>query len=278
MTVVPTDLLNPSVSSKLHPSPMKTRTLADGVAALPGALRSEWIKLVSLRSTYVIGLFTLIVGLVVSWAVASFPPSDVESVETAWFYWTAPSAVLASVVGVMIFTADVQHGGLPIMLTVQPERWIIAIAKTVIAVGAGLMLGTVSATSGIAGAALTGIEWGSWSAIAAGIPWALGYTALTALLGLGVGLLARSSALAIAGVLIWGLLIEGLLTLFLPTEVGRFLPFLAGDRMLAFDSQVLNAESATGLLTRAEGALVLAGYTALLLIAGTVSFSRRDVA
>jgi hypothetical protein len=278
MTVVPTDLLNPSVTSKLHPSPMKTRTFADDVATLPGTIRAEWIKLISLRSTSVIGLFTLIVGLVVSWAVATFPPSDVVSVETAWFYWTAPSAVLASVVGVMIFTADVQHGGLPIMLTVQPERWIIVVAKVVIVLLAGLMLGTVSATSGIVGAALSGIEWGSWSAIAEGLPWALGYTALTALLGLGVGLLARSSALAIAGVLIWGLLIEGLLALFLPTEVSRFLPFLAGDRMLAFDSIGMNSESTTGLLTRAEGALVLAGYAVLLLIAGTVSFSRRDVA
>ena len=276
MTVVPTDLLNPSVTSKLHPSPMRTRTLADDVAALPGTIHSEWIKLVSLRSTYVIGLFTLIVGLVVSWAVATFPSSDVVSVETAWFYWTAVSAVLAAVVGVMIFTADVQHGGLPIMLTVQPERWIIVLAKAVLALGAGLVLGTVSASAGIAGAALSGIEWGSWSAIAEGIPWALGYTALTALLGLGVGLIARSSALAIAGVLIWGLLIEGLLALFLPAEIGRFLPFLAGDRMLAFDSAVLNPESATVMLTRAEGALVLAGYAALLLIVGTVSFSRRD--
>jgi len=46
--------------------------------------------------------------------------------------------------------------------------------------------------------------------------------------------------------------------------------------MLAFDSQVLNSESATGLLTRAEGTLVLAGYAALLLAIGTVTFSRRD--
>lgn len=276
MTVVPTDLLNPSVTSKLHPSPMRTRTLADDVAALPGTIHSEWIKLVSLRSTYVIGLFTLIVGLVVSWAVATFPSNDVVSVETAWFYWTAVSAVLAAVVGVMIFTADVQHGGLPIMLTVQPERWIIVLAKAVLALLAGLVLGTVSASAGIAGAALSGIEWGSWSAIAKGIPWALGYTALTALLGLGVGLIARSSALAIAGVLIWGLLIEGLLVLFLPAEIGRFLPFLAGDRMLDFDSAVLSPDSATVLLTRAEGALVLAGYAALLLIVGTVSVSRRD--
>jgi hypothetical protein len=120
------------------------------------------------------------------------------------------------------------------------------------------------------------VEWGDTSNIVTNIPWALGYTTLSALLGLGMGLLIRSGVIAIAGVLIWGLVIEGLLAMFLPAEIGRFLPFLAGDRMLALESEFLNTGTAAVQLTQYEGALVLAGYALLLLVAGTLSFHRRD--
>ena len=72
------------------------------------------------------------------------------------------------------------------------------------------------------------------------------------------------------------LVIEGLLALFLPAEIGRFLPFLAGDRMLALESDFLNTGTAGVLLTQYEGALVLAGYALLLLVVGALTFHRRD--
>ena len=244
--------------------------------ALTGALHSEWIKLTSLRSSLVMLLIVGIAGLVVSWAVASFSGEEVSSVETAWFYWTPVVAVLAAVVGVQLFTADLQHGAMSAMLVVQPSRRIVVLAKVGVAAIAGLLLGTLSVVAGVVGAAASGVEWGDTSNIVANIPWALGYTTLSALLGLGMGLLLRSGAIAIAGVLIWGLVIEGLLALFLPAEIGRFLPFLAGDRMLALESEFLNTGAAAVQLTQYEGALVLAGYALLLLVAGALSFHRRD--
>ncbi len=244
--------------------------------ALTGALHSEWIKVTSLRSSLVMALIVGIAGLVVSWAVASFSGEDVSSVETAWFYWTPVVAVLAAVVGVQLFTADLQHGAMSAMLVVQPSRRIVVLAKVGVAAIAGLLLGTLSVVAGVVGAAASGVEWGDASNIVANIPWALGYTTLSALLGLGMGLLIRSGVMAIAGVLIWGLVIEGLLALFLPAEIGRFLPFLAGDRMLALESELLNTGAAGVQLTQSEGALVLAGYALLALVAGTLSFHRRD--
>lgn len=244
--------------------------------ALTGALHSEWIKVSSLRSSLVMLLIVGIAGLVVSWAMASFSGGDVSSVETAWFLWTPVVAVLSAVVGVQLFTADLQHGAMSAMLVVQPSRWIVVLAKVGVAAIAGLLLGTLSVVAGVVGAAASGVEWGDTSNIVANIPWALGYTTLSALLGLGMGLLIRSGAIAIAGVLIWGLVIEGLLALFLPAEIGRFLPFLAGDRMLALESDFLNTGAAGVQLTQVEGALVMAGYALLLLVAGALSFQRRD--
>ncbi len=259
-------LLEPRVGSRNEP-----------FRALSGALHSEWIKLTSLRSSLVMVLIVGIAGLVVSWAMASFSGEDVSSVETAWFYWTPVVAVLAAVVGVQVFTADLQHGAMSAMLVVQPSRRIVVLAKIGIAALAGLLLGTLSVAAGVVGAAASGVEWGDTSTIVTNIPWALGYTTLSALLGLGMGLLIRSGVIAIAGVLIWGLLIEGLLAMVLPAEIGRFLPFLAGDRMVALESQFLNTGDAAVKLTQVEGALVLAGYALLLLVAGALSFHRRDV-
>ena len=244
--------------------------------ALTGALHSEWIKLISLRSSLIMLLIVGIAGLVVSWAVASFSGGEASSVETAWFYWTPVVAVLAAVAGVQLFTADLQHGAMSAMLVVQPSRRIVVLAKVGIVALAGLLLGTISVAAGVVGAAASGVEWGDTSNIVTNIPWALGYTTLSALLGLGMGLLIRSGAIAIAGVLIWGLVIEGLLAMVLPAEIGRFLPFLAGDRMVALESEFLNTGDAAVKLTQVEGAVVLAGYALLLLVAGALRFHRRD--
>jgi ABC-2 type transport system permease protein len=245
--------------------------------AVTGALHSEWIKVTSLRSSLVMVMIVGIAGLVVSWAMASFSGEDVSSVETGWFSWTPVVAVLAAVVGAQVFTTDLQHGTMSAMLVVQPSRRIVVLAKVGVAAIAGFLLGALSVVVGVVGAAASGVEWGDTSNIVVNIPWALGYTTLTALFGLGMGLLIRSGAIAIASVLIWGLIVEGLLAMFLPAEIGRFLPFLAGDRMLALESEFLNTGTAGVQLTQLEGALVLAGYALLMLVAGALSFQRRDV-
>jgi hypothetical protein len=275
---------HPLSSSSAQGSPAVLTGMPSGAKArsfrgtLPAAIHAEWIKLWSLRSTWILLAFNLLAGTIMSWAVGMFSGEEASSVGTAWFYWTVISAVMAAAVGVLVFTADLQHGVLAGMLTAQSVRWVILAAK-VVGVGAfGLVLGVTAVIAGIGGASMSGIPIGSAGAIATGVLWALGYTVLAALLGLGVGVLVRSSAIAIAGVLIWGFMIEMLLTLFLPVEIARFLPFLAGDRMLAVPSPGLNAEAVAVELSRFEGALVLGTYVALLMLAGTLVFNRRDVA
>ena len=47
------------------------RTRRDDVSSLPAALRSEWIKLASLRANKVIFALTPVVGALIAWALAS---------------------------------------------------------------------------------------------------------------------------------------------------------------------------------------------------------------
>lgn len=253
------------------------RDVSGDLRAIPGILRSEWIKLLSLRATLWLLMFNVVAGLAVSWAVATWDTGEVLYVNEVTFYWTVVTAILASVMGVMLFSADAESGTLPVMLTAQPARWPIVCGKTVMAVMVGGVLGASGLAAGFAGAVMAGLDMGSGRLLAASIPWALGYTMLAAVLGLGVGLVVRSGAVAITVVLVWGLVIENLLTLFLPITVSRFLPFLAGDRLLAIDTTVLNPEAAAVALTRIEGGLVLGAYSLLALLAGMVVLSHRDV-
>jgi len=106
--------------------------------------------------------------------------------------------------------------------------------------------------------------------------WALLFTSLAALLGLSVGMIVRHGAGAISGLLVWWLVVENLLTLFLPEQVSRFLPFFAGNGLLAIDSDTATPASIAVALTRPENALVFGGYTTIALVVGTMLLYRRD--
>ncbi|MEU5002263.1 hypothetical protein [Streptomyces sp. NPDC021622] len=89
-------------------------------------------------------------------------------------------------------------------------------------------------------------------------------------------MIVRHGAVAISGLLVWGFVVENLLNLFLSPQISRFLPFLAGDALLGIDSDTATPESIAVALTRTQEALVFGGYTAVVLVVGTVLLHRRD--
>ena len=64
------------------------------------------------------------------------------------------------------------------------------------------------------------------------VGWGLLFTTLSAVLGLGISMVVRNSTAAIAGVLVWGFVVEDLFQLFLADEVARFLPSMEGNHLL----------------------------------------------
>jgi ABC-2 type transport system permease protein len=247
----------------------------DGVRALPGVLRSERIKRVSLRSNAAMLTLTAGIGAFSSWAVATLD-SEVLTVAEVFVYSTFLTAVLAAVTGILLFTAEVQHGTLAGSLTARPARWLIAASKTITAAGFGLVLGAVGMVSGYLGAVLAGLEQGDSSQMVATALWALLFTSSAAVLGLGVGMVARHSAAAISGLLVWWLVAENLLWAFLPAEVSRFLPFYAGGALLGVEVDTHTPETLAVAFDRPENALVFLGFTLLALLAGSVLLYRHD--
>lgn len=255
---------------------LKTRSPADDLTAVPKVLRSEWIKLSSLRSSRAILALTAVAGGFSAWAVATLVKDEVQTVSQVFVYSTVLTAIFATVAGILLFTSEAQHGTLSAALTAQPARWVIAVSKTVIAIAFGLALGAAGLVTSIGGAFLGGLELGDGRAMITTSFWALSYTALAAVLGLGVGMVVRHSSGAISGVLVWGLVIENLLALFVPARIFRFLPFYAGDGVLGIASDFATPESIAVAFSRSENALLFGGYAVTALIIGTVLLYRRD--
>ncbi len=253
-----------------------TRSPGHDVRSIPKVLRSEWIKLASVRSSMVILAVTVGAGFLVAWAVAALVTDEVLYVSEVGFYWSVVTAVLAAIAGILLFSSEAQHGTLATALAAQPARWVLTLAKALTAAAVGVVLGAAGLAAGFGGALISDIGTGDTSGIAATTLWVLLYTALSAVLGLGVGMIVRHSSGAIAGVLVWGFVVENLLNVFIPESVSRFLPFLAGNRLLAIDSDLDSAEAIAVALTRAENALVFSIYTAVALAAGAISLYRRD--
>ncbi|MDX6248516.1 MAG: type transport system permease protein [Kribbellaceae bacterium] len=252
------------------------RSTSDDVKALPNVLRSEWIKLSSLRANKAILGLTTATGGFVAWAVATLVTNQVQTVSEVFVFSTVLTGVIAAVAGILLFSSEAQHGTLASVLTAQPARWVIVAAKAMMATAFGFVLGAAGMAASVGGAVLGGLELGDASAMAATTLWALLFTGLSALLGLGVGMIVRHSSAAISALLVWGLVVENLLTLFLSEQVSRFLPFVAGNNLLGIVGEGAFAESAATALTRAQDALVFGGYTAAAVLIGTVLLYRRD--
>jgi ABC-2 type transport system permease protein len=252
------------------------RSTLDDARALPEVLRSDRIKLLSLRSNRAVLGLTAVIGGFSSWAVATLVTDEVLTVAEVFVYSTFLTAVLAAVAGLLLFTSEVQHGTLAAVLTAQPARWLVTASKTLVAAIFGLVLGATGMATGYIGAVLAGLESGDTSQTLSTSLWALLFTSLAAVLGLGVGMIVRHSSAGLSGLLVWWLVVENLLWAFLPAEVSRFLPFYAGGALLGVEVDTHTPETLAVAFSRPENALVFAAVAALALATGTALLHRRD--
>jgi len=245
------------------------RRPADRLAAV---LRSEWIKVTTVRTNKTIFATAAVVGLLASWATAVFLEDEVLDAAQVATGSTALTAVLAAIAGILLFSAEVQHGTLAGAVTAQPARWPVVAGKAVVAAGLGLALGAIGLLAGFVGALAGGLDVGDTS----GVLWALLYTCGSAVLGLGVGMVVRHSAGAVSGLLVWWLVVEGLVVQFAPGEVVRFVPFDTGWRSLGIESHLDPPAVVAAGLSNALHASIFWGYVLAALAIGTVLVHRRD--
>lgn len=252
-----------------------TTTRRPDIRQLTAVLRSEWIKFTTIRTNKVILALSVAVGLLTSWASGFYVTDQILTVADVFIFPVPPISVLATIAGVLLFSAEVQHGTLAGSLTAHPARWPVVAAKAFVAIGFGLLLAVAGMATGIVGALASGIEVGDTSGVPTTALWALLLTSGTAVFGLGVGMIVRHSAGAVSGVLVWWLVVEGLVIQFAPAEVVHFLPFDSGFRTLGvetFDSPEIVATA----LSNPVYATIFWAYVATALATGTVLVHRRD--
>jgi hypothetical protein len=258
-----------------------TRDRGDAVAAVPAALRSEWIKLRSLRSTKAILALTVVMGVLLSWILATFVKTDphtdeVFTIGQTFIFSTWLTTVLATITGTLLFTSEVQHGTLASVVTAQPARWVSVAAKAVTASGFGLVMGIAGMAAGLAGAVLGGLDAGDTSGMAATALWGLLLTTMAPTFGLGVGMIIRHSSAAVSTVLVWALVLENLIRGFAPAALSRLMPFSAANGLLDIRAAGDTDETLAAALSRVQDAFLFAGYSVAVLMIGTVLLYRRD--
>lgn len=273
-TTLPTNALHAAASPLI-------RQRRDDVAALPAALRSEWIKVRSLRSTPGLLAAVAVIGVLLSWILATFVKTDPDThlpftVGETFVFSTWLTMVLAIVMGALTITSEVQHGTLATAVTTQPARWVIVAAKTLVSSGLGLAMGVIGMAAGLGGAVVGGLKAGDTSGSIATAGWGLLLTMLAPMLGLGIGMIVRHSAGAITGVLVWALVIENIIKGFAPASITRFMPFSAAAGLLNIKTAGDNAETLAAGLTRLQDAFVFSGYIAVALVIGTALLYRKD--
>lgn len=266
------------------------------------ALRYEWVRIRTVRSTIWLSVIALAFGIGLSFLVSmgtsfsfgsSSPPSraDVEGmgpgIVTQFAALGAPYfvAYILAMIGVFAWGHEYRHGMIRATLTALSSRtasWVakfLVVGLWVLVVGALTMLGSL----------LAGLLWLSddpvdlvTSATAAAVVRTLVYTLLLTWVAAAFTAVTRNQTAALVLLFLWPLAVENVITLVFQlvpalrphSDLTRFLPFNAGGRIV---NQFTEATSVFGQPLSLVGALLIFGGLAVAGMAASLAlFHRRD--
>ena len=256
-------------------------------ATLSRAVLSEWTKLRSLRSTW----WTLIIalGLAVGFAallaaVVSNPDAQqpqggpganglADPVGIALASSTFSTLVLG-VLGALVVAGEYATGSISSSLMALPRRWPLVVAKVSVLLALLVPFALVLSTAclwvaGLVYGDAATIDWASsdtWLAVLGNCA----YLVAVALLGMGLGLLFRTTAAAItvlAAVVFVAPPLLGLVTWDWVVAINDHLPGAAGTSL---------ASTTGGTLSSLDAWLTLLGWAAVPVLAGALVLQRRD--
>jgi ABC-2 type transport system permease protein len=239
------------------------------------ALKSEWLKLVSVRTTWTLLAATVLIeGL---GATLSAALGDVEDLRkgdvSAFIIGLRLQTVLMFTLGALLSTNEFRHGTANSTFVVTPRRERVVLAKLVVglAVGVAGALLYIAFHAGLSLSILASRDVAVDSDLVVNGYVGVGVgLVLGCLFGVALGAVLRNQVLTIVvGLVLFTL--AGTVSLFIGTDVGQFFP---GEALLALQ----NDPRVDDLLSQTTGGLVLAGYCLVLAIAGMVLTRQREIA
>jgi ABC-2 type transport system permease protein len=256
-----------------------------GRVTFAGALRSEFTKIRSVRSTYwtLLAMFVVVVGF---GALASFgashgphgPYFDPTRQSLAGLYI---GQLIIGVLGVLVISSEYSTGMIRTTLTTNPHRGVMIAAKGVVFAVVALVTSLVTSFAAFfVGQAIMSSDHisttiGAPNVLRAVIGGALFLTAC-GVLAFGLGLLLRHTAAGIAAMVAL-LFVVTILVNFLPqtwqNHVDKWIPALAGGQLWMTAPQ---PPGSTPMFSAWPSFAVLCGYAVLAVAAGAILFRRRD--
>ncbi|MET1071102.1 MAG: ABC transporter permease subunit [Umezawaea sp.] len=250
-----------------------------------GVLRSEWVKLRSVRSSGLTVLAAALMMLVTGLIFASTVGSDSDGANGV----TDPTGITLSgvvfaqlvigVLGVLVVSGEYSTGMIRSTLTGVPSRLPVLAGKVAVVVGTVFPATLASAFAVFLGgqlimgdAGLPTARLGDPGVLAALVGSAVTMTGV-AVIGVALGTIVRNTAGAISTLVVLVFLAPGLGGLLLPSswrdDALKYLPSRAAE---AFT----NVVPAPGLLTASAGAAVFAVWVVVPLVVAAVLLRRRD--
>ncbi len=259
---------------------------AVGRAGFKGALRSEFTKIRSVRSTYwtllALVIVTIGIGALASWGAATHASElgpDFDPTRQSLFGLIVGQLIIV-VLGSLTITSEYGTGMIRTSLTAMPRRGTAVAAKAVVFGAVALITGLVASFgSFFLGQALMSGQHinatlGQPHVLRAVIGGAL-FLTVCGLLAFGLGLLLRHSAAAI-GAAVGLLFVLFILVNFLPQSwqnaVDKWMPFNAGGQIWRANAALPGEH----MFAPWTGFGVFAGYAAIAIISGLILFRRRD--
>ena len=257
-----------------------------------GVLRGEWIKLLSLRSTWwVLGATAVVTPLLSLASAASLADLAADPLTAPALAQVSGAAIVSggaqlgmvsiAVLGALLITGEYSTGMVRSTFAAVPTRLPVLLAKAIalVALTVGITVVSLALSYLVTFRQLSGYDlvaplddagtWQAWGGI-------VYFLVAAALFSLGVGAILRSTAGTVTVALTVLLLLPGLLGFmglsWVQTLVG-YLPLPAADAFLSVSDDSLAGASA---LTPWQGVVVVAAYAVLPLAAAAVLLRRRD--
>jgi ABC-2 type transport system permease protein len=291
-----------STIASTRPTPAGTRPRL----TFGGALRSEWIKLRTVRST--VWCYAIILALTVLFGIllantfrgdgsGAMPAEAQQSFAIqATTLSIGFSQLVASVLGVLVISGEYGTGMIRSTFTAVPKRLPALFAKAIVfgLVTFVVALVSIGLTALVTAPMLPGVgitpDFGDAQYLLA-LGGAALYLALIGVMSLAIGAIIRNSAGGIAAALGLLLVLPTVLQIFAAitqatwaSNLAAFLPNSAGARIYTYAAEggVSSASPAGGdggliSLSSLEGGLVLTAWVAVLLVVASLLVKRRDV-
>ena len=246
-------------------------------------IRSEWIKLRTVRMNFVLFILAVAFPVVVSVLVSSLVDlNDLKITDVAGTVTgsSVVTALLLGVVGAVSISGEFAHGTIRPTFAATPKRMRVLVAKAIVtalfaAVAEALVVifcfivSSAIATS--RGAKLSLSDRPEARAALIGI---VVFAVIVSLLGFGIGMVIRNTPAAVAVLILWPLVVENIIMAILSAagvdNPQKFLPYISG-----FGLGNPNAPSSDS-LSRVNGGLYFGAVTAVVAMAGALITARRD--